>query len=120
MDLRVEDHGHPIRELRRLVHLHRAYRHMNRADECLGTGDVEEALREYSTASEMVPDSEELPFWHAVTLTDLGRVDEALPLFRDVFSRNRDWATLLERLPQAGLLSVDPETVRRIVAVRNA
>ena len=32
MDLRVEDHAEPIRELRRLVDLHRAYQHMNRGD----------------------------------------------------------------------------------------
>ena len=119
MDLRVEDHPEPIRELRRLVHLHRAYQYMNRGDELLGAGEVEGALRQYSTASAMVPESEELPFWHAVTLADLGRVEEALPIFKDVFARNSDWATLLERLPQAGVLSVDAETMRRILAVRH-
>ena len=118
MDLRVEDHPTPIRELRRLVHLHRAYQHMNRGDELLGDKDVEGALREYSTASAMVPQSEELPFWHAVTLADLGRLEDALPIFRDVFSRNRGWATLLERLPEAGMLSVDQRTIRRILAER--
>jgi uncharacterized Ntn-hydrolase superfamily protein len=120
MDLRVEDHPTPIRELRRLVHLHRAYQHMNRGDELLGEENIAGALREYSTASAMVPQSEELPFWHAVTLADLGRVDDALPIFRDVFSRNRDWATLLERLPEAGMLSVDQRTLRRILAERTS
>jgi len=114
MELRVEDHPEPIRELRRLVGLHRAYQHMNRGDELLGAGEVEEALHEYRAAAGMAPEIEELPFWHAVTLADLGRVDEALPIFRDVFARNRDWATLLTRLPQAGLLRDDPEMMGRI------
>jgi uncharacterized Ntn-hydrolase superfamily protein len=119
MDLRVEDHPEPIRELRRLVGLHRAYQRMNRGDELLGTGEVEEALLEYRAAAEMVPEIEELPFWHAVTLADLERVDEALPIFRDVFARNAAWATLLSRLPQAGLLRDDPEMLGRILALAN-
>jgi uncharacterized Ntn-hydrolase superfamily protein len=115
MELRVEDHPEPIHELRRLVGLHRAYEHMNLGDELLGTGETEEALQEYRTAAGMAPEIEELPFWHAVTLADLGRVDEALPIFRDVFARNADWATLLPRLPKAGLLRDDPEMMRRIL-----
>jgi uncharacterized Ntn-hydrolase superfamily protein len=117
MELRVEDHAQPICELRRLVHLHRTYQRMNRGDELLGTEKVEEALQEYRAAAEMSPDIEELPFWHAVTLADMGRVDEALPIFRDVFARNADWATLLTRLPPAGLLRDDAEMIQRILAL---
>jgi uncharacterized Ntn-hydrolase superfamily protein len=117
MELRVEDHAEPIRELRRLVHLHRTYQRMNRGDELLGTEKVEEALQEYRAAAKMSPDIEELPFWHAVTLADIGRVDEALPIFRDVFARNADWATLLARLPPAGLLRDDAEMMQRILAL---
>ncbi len=117
MELRVEDHAEPIRELRRLVHLHRTYQRMNRGDELLGTEKVEEALREYRAAAEMAPEIEELPFWHAVTLADMGRVDEALPIFRDVFARNANWAKLLTRLPPAGLLRDDPEMIQRILAL---
>jgi tetratricopeptide (TPR) repeat protein len=115
MDLRVEDHAEPIDELRRLVGLHQAYEHMNRGDDLLGAGEVEAALHEYRTAAEMAPEIEELPFWHAVTLADLGRVDEALPIFRDVFARNSDWATLVRRLPKAGLLKDDPAMMKRIL-----
>jgi len=117
MDLRVEDHPEPIGELGRLVGLHRAYQHMNRGDDLLGAGEVDGALHEYRAAAEIAPENEELPFWHAVTLADLGRVDEALPIFRDVFTRNADWAVLLPRLPKAGLLRDDPEMMRRILAL---
>jgi uncharacterized Ntn-hydrolase superfamily protein len=118
MDLRVEDHAEPIEELRRLVTLHRAYEHMNRGDELLGAGDVEDALEEYRSAAEMAPEIEELPFWHAVTLADLGHVEEALPIFREVFAENEDWATLVQRLPKAGMLRDDPEMMGRILGTR--
>ncbi|RLC75105.1 MAG: Zn-dependent protease [Chloroflexi bacterium] len=117
MELRVEDHPEPIRELRRLVHLHQAYQRMNHGDELMGAGQTEEALQEYRTAAEMAPEIEEMGFWHAVTLADLGRVDEALPLFREVFAKNAGWPTLITRLPQAGLLRDDPEMMHRILAL---
>jgi uncharacterized Ntn-hydrolase superfamily protein len=117
MELRVEDHPEPIDELGRVIHLHRTYQRMNHGDELLGAGQVEEALGEYRAAAEMAPEIDELPFWHAVTLADLGRVDEAMTIFRDVFARNPDWATLLPRLPKAGLLRDDVEMMRRILSV---
>lgn len=117
VELRVEDHEEPIQELGRLLTLHRAYEHMNRGDELLGGGDVEAALDAYRTAAEMAPQIEEMPFWQAVTLADLGRVEEALPIFRRVFARNLDWCTLVQRLPASGLLSDDPELMARIVEV---
>lgn len=117
MDLRVEDHATPIQELRRLITRHRAYERMNRGDELLGEGQTEEALREYRAAAQMAPDVEEMPFWHAVTLADIGRVDEALPIFQTVFAKNAAWATLLERLPSAGLLRDDPAMVEKILSV---
>ncbi len=114
MDLRVEDHPQPIAELRRLVGLHRAYRAMNEGDEWLGKGETEKALAAYRTADGLAPDHEEIRFWHAVTLADAGRVEEALPLFRWVFDRNPLWATLLERLRGVGLVGYDEETWERV------
>lgn len=115
MELRVEDHPEPIKELRRLVQVHRAYEHMNRGDEALGEGRVEEALEEYRSAAELAPDIVELPFWHAVTLADMGRLEEALPIFRQVFAKEPMWAELVKRLPASGLLRDDPEMMRRIL-----
>ena len=116
LDLRVEDHPDPIGELRRLVRVHQAYQFMNQGDEYLGTGRTEDAHKSYRTAAEMAPEMEELPFWHAVTLANLGQVDEALPIFHTVFSKNTHWALLLQRLPAAGLLRDDAEMIQRILA----
>jgi uncharacterized Ntn-hydrolase superfamily protein len=115
-DLRVEDHPEPLAELRRLVVLQRAYEHMNRGDDFLGQGCVQEALQEYRTAAGMAPQIPELPFWQAVTLADLGRTDEALPIFRDVFRRDPNLSILVQRLPSAGLLREDRQMMERILS----
>lgn len=115
MELRVEDHPEPIKELRRLVLLHRAYQLMNQGDEHLGRGKVDEAFAAYQEAARLAPEVDELPFWEAVSLVNIGRLEEALPIFRRVFSGNRGWAVLVQRLTSAGMLSADAEAMRRIL-----
>lgn len=116
IDLRVEDHPAPIAELRRLVRLHDAYELMNAGDERLGEGNVEAALDAYQGAAALAPEILELPFWQAVTLTELGRAEEALSIFKNIFAEQPAWRTLLLRLPAAGLLNTDPDTLTKIIA----
>jgi uncharacterized Ntn-hydrolase superfamily protein len=115
VDLRVEDSPAPLPELRRLVRLNRAYQHMNQGDALLGGDRVPEALGQYHTAAQIAPEIAELPFWHATTLADMGRLEEALPLFRDVFARDPRLVELLKRLPAAGLLHLDETALHRIL-----
>jgi uncharacterized Ntn-hydrolase superfamily protein len=120
-DLRVEDHPEPVQELRRLVHLARAYAHMNAGDEALTRNDVEGALREYSAAQRMVTDRQtngEMAFWHAVTLVGVNRFDEAVPLFRRAFMQDPRWRELVPRLPKAGALPDDAGLIKRIVEIK--
>lgn len=118
VDLRVEDHPEPLMELRRLLNIQRAYQSMNRGDELLSEGKNLEAFDAYNKAALLAPHLDELPFWQAVTLADTGKVEEALPIFKQVFKSNPDWATLLERLPKAGLFKDDPELLKKIVSLR--
>lgn len=117
-DLRVEDSPAPIAELRRLIRLQRAYAHANRGDELMSEQNVDHALREYREAARLAPEIEELPFWQAVTLASIGRVEEALPIFRSVFAKNPAWADLVPRLPAAKLLPDDAALIRRITEAR--
>lgn len=120
-DLRVEDHPQPVAELKRLVHLARAYNHMNAGDDAMTHNDIALALKEYSTAEQMVPDSAtngEMVFWHAVTLVGVGKVEESLPLFRRAFAQDNQWRELLRRLPKAGQFPNDPALVKRIVELK--
>jgi uncharacterized Ntn-hydrolase superfamily protein len=116
-DLRVDDHAEPVTELKRLVKLQRAYNHMNAGDEYFGKGEVAEAVREYGAAEALVPDNIEMVFWHAVTLVNAKKVDEALPLFKRVFAAERLWVTLLPRLSKSDLMPDDPQLIKRILAV---
>ena len=116
-DLRVDDSPQPLKELRRLVRLQRAYNHMNAGDLAVEKKDNEGALREYSAAEKLVPDNAEMIYWHAVALVNMGRVDESLPLFRRVFAMDRNWITLTPRLPKSGLLPDDPKVIQKIVSV---
>ena len=117
-DLRIDDSPDPLKELRRLVRLQRAYNHMNAGDLAVEKKDNEGALREYGAAERLVPDSAEMIYWHAVALVNMGRVDESLPLFRKVFAMDKNWITLTPRLPKSGLLPDDPKLIERIVSVR--
>ena len=115
-DLRVDDSPEPLKELRRLVRLQRAYNHMNAGDLAVEKKDNEGALREYGSAERLVPTSAEMIYWHAVALVNMGRVEESLPLFRKVFAMDRNWIALTPRLPKSGLLPDDPKLIDRIVS----
>jgi uncharacterized Ntn-hydrolase superfamily protein len=117
VDLRVEDHPAPIDELRRLLNVQKAYRQMNSGDDLLGKGLVAEALDAYRHATEILPGQIELPFWQAVTLVDLGKLDEALPIFADIFRVDPNWAELVRRLPVAGLIKDDAIVMDQILGL---
>ncbi len=116
-DLRVDDSAQPLKDLRRLVTLQRAYNHMNAGDLAVEKKDNEGALREYGAAEQLVPGNAEMIYWHAVALVNMGRVEESLRLFKRVFAMDRNWIELTPRLPKSGLLPNDPKLIERIVAV---
>ena len=116
VDLRVDDHATPLVELRRLLGVHRAYEESNAGDEAVALGNEQAALAHYAEAARLAPDIVELPFWQAVTLFSLGREEEAMPIFRDVFAREPIWMELVRRLPASDLLPVDESAVDRILS----
>ena len=117
IDLRVEDSADPIAELKRLLKIFRAYEHMNNGDLATEKGDMQAAAKEYGEAEKMFPDNEEMKYWHAVTLVNNGKIDEALPLFKEAFRKNRNWVTLTQRLPKVGLLKADQAALGKIYAL---
>lgn len=117
VDLRVEDHPEPLRELRRLVTVNRAYQHMNAGDLAVEHGDTKKALQEYAAAEAIMPENLEIAYWHAVNLVNLGRLDESLPLFKKVFEGDPNWAELTPRLLQVDLLQVDDAGLIKILSM---
>ncbi|HSE49953.1 MAG TPA: DUF1028 domain-containing protein, partial [Terriglobales bacterium] len=127
-DLRVDDNVEPLKELRRLVALQRAYNHMNAGDLAVEHKDQEAALREYAAAEQIAETAEGIPasrlaemrFWHAVALVNMKRVDESLPIFAKVFAGpdGANWRELVGRLPHSELLPNDPELIKRIQSAK--
>ena len=117
IDLRVEDSTEPLKELSRLIEVHRAYDHMNAGDLATEHGDMELAMKEYAAAEKMFPDNEEMKFWHATTLVNNGDLEAALPLFEEVFSKNENYKILTPRLVPIGLLIVNEQELKRILSI---
>ncbi len=115
VDLRVDDHAEPVREIRRLVDVHRAYEHMNEGDEKLALNDVDGAMNEYATAAKMLPNNVEVKYWAAITMITAGREKEAMPYFKEVFAKDPKWVDVTKRLPASGLLPDDPRLMEKIL-----
>ena len=117
LDLRVEDHPEPLKQLRRLIRIHRAYQHANKGDYFMEIGDVEKALVEYNLSSNFYPENPELKYWTAVTLAGKGRLEEALPMFKDVFQKTPELKTLTPRIVPSGLLPDEKQILNQIMSI---
>ena len=117
MDIRVDDSKHPLKELKRLIRIHTAYQHANKGDHYLEINEVKRALKEYDLASELYPENPELPYWSAVTLVGLGKLDKALPIFSKVFKKEPRLRTMTPRIVDAGLLPKDQYILKLIMEV---
>jgi len=115
MDIRVDDHAEPLKELKRLIRVHRAYQHANKGDHYLEMEEIEKALVEYEKASEFYPENPELPYWSAVTLASKGNLDQASPIFREVFQKEPRLCILTPRLVNSGLLPDDTALIEAII-----
>ncbi|MDT0676454.1 DUF1028 domain-containing protein [Autumnicola musiva] len=115
IDLRVDDHSNPVEELSRLLKTARAYEFMNRGDLAVEEGNIEKALKAYGAAEKMFPQNLEMKFWKAVALANSGRLDEAKPIFDEVFTEDENWRTMLTRLPKSGLLNLSEEEIDEII-----
>jgi len=115
VDLRIEDHPTPIIEMRRLLKVHRAYEHMNQGDLEIEHGNMDKALYEYGAAENMFPNNLEMKYWHAVSLANAGKTDDALVIFKNIFSQDINWHTLTPRLIKPGLLLISEEELKLIM-----
>jgi uncharacterized Ntn-hydrolase superfamily protein len=118
LDLHVDDHPDPLVELRRLLRLHRAHAHAFDCTKLALARQYAEAAREHRAALSLATDSREMSFWYAIVLASTGQLDDALPLFAQVFSEAPSWADLVERVAAAEMLRADPPTLQQILALR--
>jgi uncharacterized Ntn-hydrolase superfamily protein len=107
IDLRVDDSSDPIKEIKRLLRVHRAYGHMNNGDLAIGENDMDKALSEYGKAQALYPENHEMSFWKAIALLNNGKKEAARPILKRVFKENPNWKKLIYRLPKSGLISME-------------
>jgi len=104
IDLRVDDNINPIKEIKRLLKVHRAYEHMNKGDLAIEENDMEKALNEYGKAQVLFPENYEMSFWKAIALLNNGKKEAARPILKRVFKENSNWKKLIYRLPKSGII----------------
>ena len=115
IDLRVEDSPEPLKELRRLVRLRRAYNFEDAGDNFIAEKKPKEALEAYAAAAKLAPEVVELQFWAAVSMFSNGEEAQALATFRRVFAREgRRWVDLIPRLARVGLFPDDPAKIEQV------
>ncbi len=115
VDIRVDDSPEPLPELRRLLNVTRAYNYMNEGDVLITEKKFDEANIAYSKAAELAPSNMEILFWQAATLVEVGQLDLALPIFKEVFEADESWRELVPRLVKADLLPDDETIIKQIM-----
>jgi len=117
VDLRIEDHAEPIKEMRRLLKVHRAYEHMNKGDLAVEHNDIDLAMKEYGAAEALFPENEEMKYWHALTLLNVGETEKGMALLKQVYNKNAKWSMLTPRLTKNGLLTVEGEVLKQVLGL---
>ena len=116
LELRVEDHPEPLKELERLIKIHEAYAEANLADDLASRGRMTQAMRRYSLAAKLAPEIEELKFWQAVGMLNHGDIEEAKPLLSEVFRARKEWRRVLFQLPNSGLLKTPKGIIESLLS----
>ncbi|MBM4176388.1 MAG: DUF1028 domain-containing protein [Ignavibacteria bacterium] len=116
IDLRVEDNENAVAEIERLLKVYRAYEYMNAGDLAIEQGDEEKALHEYKSANDMFPENLEMKYWFAVSLVNMNRATEALPMFKKIFEQDANWIELTKRIVKNGILKADDKTLQVILS----
>lgn len=117
VDLRVDDHPTPVKELRRLYTTQVAYQHMNNGDLAVEKNDMEGAMKAYNAAMKMFPRNLEMQYWTAITLANNKQLDKAIPLLKKVFAQDKNWKELTRRLPPVNLLTVSDKELQLILTL---
>ncbi|UCG28876.1 MAG: DUF1028 domain-containing protein, partial [Bacteroidales bacterium] len=118
VDIQIADHAQPLNELERILKVFRAYEHMNNGDLAIEKEDYQGAMQEYGMAEQMFPENLEMKYWHAISLVNIGKLKEALPLFRQIFAADENWRILTPRLVGVGLLNVNNEELDQIISLK--
>ncbi len=123
VDVRVDDHPEPLRELRRLAELNRFYLRLIELLEETGlfagslTDDpdaIERALADLRAGEKLLGENQEATFWRGALLARLGRDADARAALAAAVAVRPQLSEFLVRLAEAGML--DEADVRRALS----
>lgn len=100
IDLRVEDHPDPIRELRRLLGLQRVYLLIDEGDEYVAKGNFRKALSTLEEALRLNARSDDALIDLGIVNMKLGNEAEAVGNFRQVLKLNPKMKHVLRQMPE--------------------
>ena len=115
MDLRVEDNEHPIRELERLIRIHKAYDFMNQGDLAMETGDSKKAETLYLNAQDLFPENLEMKYWYAINLLNNKDIEKAKSILKSIFNQDDNWRLLTSRLVDSKLLVISKDDLATVM-----
>jgi uncharacterized Ntn-hydrolase superfamily protein len=119
VDLRVEDSPEPLRELRRLLKIRRAYEADQQADNLELAGDVAAANAHRIQALKLGPDIIELRFWAGLSIAGSGDIDGGSKLIGDVVREDGRWLETMRRLVIVDIVTADvAAAIERKLAAR--
>ena len=114
VDLRVEDDPDPVRELKRLMELHRAYYLIDEGESRFAENEPEVAISFIEKALEITPNSDDAYIDLGLMHLKLGQVDEAVRAFKKALVINPKLAVVIKQLPELGIAEMSPSLLERI------
>jgi hypothetical protein len=114
MDCRIDDHPDPLKELRRLVGLRRAYFRSSHALELLQQGEVAQGMTELAGLRGEHPTNPEFAFWYGAVMAAAGSVEQGRAALLNCYAANPRWLLVLDRVAAAGLIPLEPSVLSQL------
>lgn len=116
INVRVDDHSHPLIELRRLLTVQRCYAWGSRAEHALKRGELDEAKGYYEKMRGSVVGTREPHFWYAASLAEHGHIRDSMEVLKEVIHIEPVWKQIIDRLVSSGSFPNDRELIMWIKA----
>lgn len=81
----VDDNPQPLKELERLLWVHKAYKYMLEADNYIWIWEYEKALDIYNESEKILPNNLEIKFWKWVSLLNIWKENEWNKILEEVY-----------------------------------
>lgn len=114
VDVRVDDHTEPFKELRRLVNMSVSRIHASEARSLAAQGRFSEAIEKQQEAIAIVPDEDQMIYGLARLHARAGDSANAVATLRDAIERNARWRELAATQRDFDGIRDDPEFQRLI------